>query len=65
MWLDYVKQKGEGKGLENFQGSWMYEAGKTEEYPNAKGQALLINKKFNDYIEEFEKQSDRIISCNI
>ena len=43
----------------------MYEAGKTEETPNAKGLALLINGNFTDYIVEFEKHSDRIISCKI
>ena len=43
----------------------MYETGKTEENPNAKGLALLINKNFTDYVENFEKQSDRIISCKI
>ena len=43
----------------------MYEAGKTEESPNAKGLALLINKNFTDYVENFEKHSDRIISCKI
>ena len=55
MWLNYVKQKEERKGLENFQvrrgcggwvgggggggvgGSWVYEAGKTEDDPNEKG----------------------------
>ena len=46
-------------------GSWMYETGKTEENPNAKGLALLINKNFTDYVENFEKLSDRIISCKI
>ena len=43
----------------------MYEAGKTEENPNAKGLALLMNKKFTDYVEKFKKHSDRIISCKI
>ena len=43
----------------------MYETGKTEENPNAKGLALLINKNFTDYVENFEKHSDRIISCKI
>ena len=44
----------------------MYEAGKTEENPNAKGLALLmINKNFTDYVEKFEKHSDRFISCKI
>ena len=33
----------------------MYETGKTEESPNAKGLALLINKNFTDYVENFEK----------
>ena len=46
-------------------GSWMYETGKREESPNAKGLALLINKNFTDYVEKFEKHSDRIISCKI
>ena len=43
----------------------MYETGKTEESPNAKGLALLINKNFTDYVENFEKHSHRIISCKI
>ena len=43
----------------------MYETGKTEESPNAKGLALQINKNFTDYVESFEKHSDRIISCKI
>ena len=43
----------------------MYETGKTEESPNAKGLALLINKNFTDYVENFEKHSDRIISCKM
>ena len=43
----------------------MYEAGKTEENPNAKRLALLINKNFTEYVEKCEKHSDRIISCKI
>ena len=51
--------KRRGKDLENFSGgSWMYETGKTEENPNAKGLALLINKNFTDYVENFEKHSE-------
>ena len=58
MWLDYVKQKEEGKDSENFQGgSWMYETGKTEENPKAKGLALLINKNFTDYVENIQTES--------
>ena len=30
----------------------MYETGRTEESPNAKGLALLINKNFTDYVEK-------------
>ena len=30
---------------------------KTGENPNAKGPALLINKNFTDYVENFEKHS--------
>ena len=66
MWLDYVKQKEEGKDLENFQGGHgCMKQKKTEENPNAKGLALPINKNFTDYVENFEKHSDRIISCKI
>ena len=43
----------------------MYETGKTEESPNAKGLALLINKNVTDYVENFEKHSHTIISCKI
>ena len=43
----------------------MYEAGKIEENPNAKGLALLMNKNFTDYVEKFEKHSARIIACKI
>ena len=58
--------KRRGEGLRELSGgSWMYETGKTEESPNAKGLALLINKNFTDYVENFEKHSDRIISCKI
>ena len=52
--------KRRGEGLSGV--SWMYETGKTEEKPNSKGLALLINKNFTDYVENFEKHSDRIIS---
>ena len=58
--------KRRGEGLRELSGgSWMYETGKTEENLNAKGLALLINKNFTDYVENFEKHSDRIISCKI
>ena len=59
-----TKRRGEGL-RELSRGSWMYEAGKTEDNPNAKGLALLISKDFTDYVEKFEKHSDRIISCKI
>ena len=55
-----------GEGLRELSGgSWMYETGNTEESPNAQGLALLINKNCTDYVENFEKHSDRIISCKI
>ena len=58
--------KRRGEGLRELSGgSWMYETGKTEENPNAKGLVLLINKNFTDYVENFENHSDRIILCKI
>ena len=50
--------KRRGEGLRELSGgSWigLYETGKTEESPNAKGLALLINKNFTDYVENLEK----------
>ena len=49
--LRETKRRGEGL-RELSGGSWMYEAGKTEENANAKGLALLINKNFTDYVEK-------------
>ena len=43
----------------------MYEAGKTEENPNANWLALITNTNFTDYVEKFEKYSDRITSSKI
>ena len=49
MWLDYVKQKEEGKGVENFrrrgEGAWMCEIGK-QENPIAKELALIKKSNF-------------------
>ena len=43
----------------------MSEVRKTDETPNTKGLALIVNKTFTDYEETFEKHSDRIILCEI
>ena len=60
------EKKRRGEGLRELSGgSWVYEEGKTEKNPNAKGLAPLINKNFTDYVEKFEKHSDRISSCKI
>ena len=64
--IGLCETKRRGEGLRDLLGrSWMYEAGKTEENPNAKGLALLINKNFTDYVDKFEKHSERIISCKM
>ena len=59
------KTKRRGEGLRELLGGHGCMKRKTEENPNAKGLALLINKNFTDYVENFEKHSDRIISCKI
>ncbi|GFO50553.1 craniofacial development protein 2-like [Plakobranchus ocellatus] len=56
-------RKGEGS-VELSDGSWLYGAGRTEESPNTKGLAFLVHKDIKDYIESFDKHSDRI-SCKI
>ena len=52
-------RKGEGL-LEIRSGYWMYEIGKTEDNPSAKGLALLIHPKIRDCVSDFKtfKQSD-------
>ena len=44
-------------------GSWMFDVGKTEDRPDAKGLAFLVNKSLKDFIVSFHAHSDRIISC--
>ena len=59
--------KRRGEGLRELSGgSWIYETGKTEESPNAKGLALTPNKqKLHWLCRKLWKNSDRIISCKI
>ncbi|KAK3798509.1 hypothetical protein RRG08_063518 [Elysia crispata] len=59
-----TKRKGEGL-MELSDGTWIYDAGKTEESPETKGMAFLVRKNFKDYIEGFCKHSDRVISCKV
>ena len=66
MWVDYVKQKEEGKVLENFQGGHgCMKQEKQRKNQNAKSLALLINKNFTDYVEKIENHPGRIIACKI
>ncbi|KAK3777294.1 hypothetical protein RRG08_064832 [Elysia crispata] len=51
--------------MELSDGTWIYDAGKTEESPETKGMAFLVRKNFKDYIEGFCKHSDRVISCKV
>ena len=63
--LSKTKRRGEGLrelsggrgggGGERGGGSWMYAVGETEETPDAKGLALIVNKNFTDYIEKRRK----------
>ena len=40
-----------GEGLTELPcGSWMFDVGKTEDRPHAKGLAFLVNKSFKDFI---------------
>ncbi|KAK3800826.1 hypothetical protein RRG08_028727 [Elysia crispata] len=59
-----TKRKREGL-MELSDGTWIYDAGKTEESPETKGMAFLVRKNFKDYIEGFCKHSDRVISCKV
>ena len=56
--------KKRGEGLTELPcGTWMFDVGKTEDRPHAKGLAFLVNKSFKDFIVSFHAHSDRIISC--
>ena len=57
-------RKGEGLSIIT-NGHYIYEIGKTEEHPDAKGVALLINTKIKDYISNTKIYSDRVIKLNL
>ena len=53
-------RKGEG-----LLGYWIYEKGKTEENPDAKGLAFLIHPKIKDCVTDFKTYSNRLIKMEI
>ena len=57
-------RKGEGL-LEIRAGYWMYEIGKTEDNPDAKGLAFLIHPKIKDCVTDFQTYSNRVIKMEI
>ena len=55
-----------GKGLSSIEkGHYLYEVGKTEDYPNAKGVAILVNVKIKDCISNTKIYSDRVIKMDL
>ena len=55
-----------GEGLSTIEkGHYLYEVGKTEDYPNAKGVALLVNAKIKDCISNTKIYSDRVIKLDL
>ena len=57
-------RKGEGL-LEIGAGYWMYEIGKTEDNPDAKGFAFLIHPKNEDCVTDFKTYLTRVIEMEI
>ena len=57
-------RKGEGL-LDVRAGYWMYETGKTEDNPNAKGLAFLIHPKIKDCVTDFKTCSNRVIKMEV
>ena len=56
----------EGEGLLEIRaGYWMYEIGKTEDNPDAKGLAFLIHPKIKDCVADFKTYSNRLIKMEI
>ncbi|GFN96623.1 endonuclease-reverse transcriptase [Plakobranchus ocellatus] len=62
--LSETKRRGEGLS-EVPGGHWIFEKGKTEDNPTAKGIALLINRNMKKYVEKTNIYSERIIVCTI
>ena len=55
-----------GEGLSTIEkGHYVYEIGKTEDYPNAKEVALLVNKKIKDCISNTRIYSERVIKLDL
>ena len=55
-----------GKGLLEIRaGYWIYEIGKTEDNPDAKGLAFLIHPKIKDCVIDFKTYSNRVIKMEI
>ena len=64
MWLDYVTQKEEGKGLENFQGGHGCMKQENRGKPKCYRTGTSNKQKLHN-VEKIENHSDRIISCKI
>ena len=46
-------------------GNWMYEIGKTEDNPDAKGLTLLIHPKIKDCVTDYAIYSYRVIKMEV
>ncbi|GFN80041.1 craniofacial development protein 2 [Plakobranchus ocellatus] len=59
-------QKKRRRGLSELPGGhWIFEKGKTEDNPTAKGVTLLINRNMTKYVEKTNIYIERIIVCTI
>ena len=54
-----------GEGLSEIRGYWMYETGKTEDNPDAKGLTFLIHSKIKDSVTDFKTHSNRMIKMEV
>ncbi|GFN94211.1 endonuclease-reverse transcriptase [Plakobranchus ocellatus] len=64
MRLSEIRRRREGLS-ELPRGHWIFEKGKAEGNPTAKGVALLINRNMTKYVEKTNIYSERIIMCTI
>ena len=55
-----------GEGLSEIRaGYWIYEIGKTEDNPNAKGFGFLIHPQIKDCVADFKTYSKKVIKMEI
>ena len=64
--IGVCETKRAGYGIEKLTGgAWLYNHGKTEDNPEAKGVGFLIHPKVKDFVKDMKHHSNRVIPTNV